>query len=104
MAAPTVTLDYPKPARLGNTAMGVLSGSVDITSYDTAHPEVTAITGHFLPDGLLRVTPNGVSSSGDFLVAWDATSKSFLAYSAVGTEGTSSASVGTVDFIAVGQL
>lgn len=86
MAIPTVTLDTPKPGRLGNSPMGVLSGSVNISSYDTAHPEVTTITKAFLPAGKLRVTVCAFSSNG-YIVFWDATSKSFKAYRPSGTSG-----------------
>lgn len=106
MAVPTVTLDFPNPARLGNTPMGVLSGQVEIESYDTAHPEVAVITNRFLDDGKLRVCVNSVSENGYF-VAWDKTTLSFKAYTTAGTvpiEVASSTDVGFVDFIAVGQL
>lgn len=84
MAVPTTTLDVAAPARLGNTPMGVISGTVNVSSYDTAHPEVTAITGKFIAGGALRVCPNGLSSGG-YMIQWDDTSKSFKAYRAAGT-------------------
>lgn len=84
MAVPAVTLDTPRPGRLGNTPMGVLSGSVNISSYDTAHPAVVAITGLFLPSGKLRVAVCGVSSNG-YGVTWDPVTKSFKAYKTAGT-------------------
>lgn len=79
MAVPTVTLDYPTPSRIGNRAVGVIAGSVTIGTYDTAHPEVTAITGKFISGGKLQVIPEGVSSLG-LVVEWDTTTKSFKAY------------------------
>ncbi len=106
MAVPAVTLDFPKPVRLGNSPMAVLAGSVNCTAYDTAHPAVTAITGHFRTSGKLRIVPEGLSSGG-WLVQWDTASSSFKAYSALAqpaTEATSTAAVGTFDFIAVGQI
>lgn len=84
MAVPTVALDFPRPSRLGNTPMGLNSGLVTISSYDTAHPEVIAVTGQFLPGGKLRVAPNGLSSNG-YMVFWDAVTKSFKAYKLAGT-------------------
>ena len=99
MAAPTVTLDFPVPGRLGNTVVGVLSGSVNISSYDTAHPEVTGITHHFLSGGFLKVAVSGLSSNG-YLVYWDSTTKSFKAYTSGSvTAGTITAS-GTVNMSA----
>jgi hypothetical protein len=94
MAAPTVALDYPKPARLGNTPMGVVSGLVTISSYDTAHPAVTAITGVFKPSGLLRVVPNGESSNG-YTVRWDHATDSFKAYLPAGTVANPTISAGS---------
>lgn len=79
MAVPTVALDFPVANRVGNTAMGVLSGKVTISSYDTAHPEVTAISKKFLAGGKLQVIPEGVSSLG-YVVEWDTATKSFKAY------------------------
>lgn len=79
MAAPTVTLDFLTPARLGNTGMGMICGTVNVSSYDTADPEVTDITGKFLSAISLRVCPNGLSSNG-YMIVWNPTSKSFQAY------------------------
>lgn len=84
MAAPTVTLDTPRALRLGNSQFGMVSGAVSVTSYDTAHPEVTAITGHFKSGGTIRVTANGMSTGG-YTMYWDHTSKSFKAYQATVT-------------------
>lgn len=77
--AATVTLDTPKPGRLGNSPMGVLSGGVDLTNYNTTLAEATVITKAFLPNGKLRVVPNGVSSLG-YAIKWDTASKSFKAF------------------------
>lgn len=87
--AQTTTLDYPKPGRLGNLPIGVISGTCNITNYNDTVAEITAITKAFLPGGKLRVVPNGISSGG-FIVKWDATSKAFRAYSTVGANVTPS--------------
>jgi hypothetical protein len=78
MAAPTVTLDTPTALRIGNGQFGVLSGSVTVAAYDTAHPEVTAITGKFKSSALLRVMAAGLSTNG-YAINWDHTTKSFKA-------------------------
>lgn len=107
--AATVTLDFPKPGRLGNLPMGVISGTCNVTNYNSTLVELTTITKAFLPGGKLRVTPNGVSSLG-FVIKWDSTGKAFRAFS-TGTaadaplnEEASDSNIGTFDFIAVGQL
>lgn len=84
MAVPAVTLDFPRVCRIGNTAMGILSGSVNVSAYDTADPEVTAITGKFKTGGKLRVCCNGLSSNG-FSILWNPTTKSFQAFRAAVT-------------------
>lgn len=86
MAVPAVTLDFPTPARVGNTAMGLLMGTVNISTYDAAHPAVTAITGKFKPSGKLRVVCNGLSSNG-YAVQWDPATSSFKAFRATVTVG-----------------
>lgn len=106
MAAPTVALDFPRVVRIGNTAMGILSGSVTVTSYDTAHPEVTAITKQFKPGGLLRVFPDAVSTAPRF-VTWDSVTKSFKIYTTAGTvpvEVANAVNSGVFGFMAIGQM
>jgi hypothetical protein len=106
MAVPTIILDFPKPSRLGNTAMGVLSGQMEAESYDTAHPAVASITGKFLAGGKLRVMCAPVTENGYF-VAWDHVTSSFKAYTTAGTvpvEVANTTDIGFFDFIAVGQL
>jgi hypothetical protein len=109
MAVPAITLDFPIAQRVGNRVCGLISGSVNITSYDTAHPAVTALTGLFKPSGKLRVSPVGVSSNG-YAIRWDNATNSFKAYSSNGAapaalvEAPNTTAVGTFDFIAMGQL
>jgi hypothetical protein len=109
MAVPAVTLDFPIAQRVGNRVCGLVSGSVNVTAYDTAHPALTALTGLFKPSGKLRVSPTGVSSNG-YAVRWDNATNSFKAYSSNGAAPTALAeapngtAVGTFDFIAMGQI
>jgi hypothetical protein len=53
MAVPAITLDFPIAQRVGNRVCGLISGSANVTAYDTAHPAVAAITGLFKPSGKL---------------------------------------------------
>jgi hypothetical protein len=87
--AQTTTLDYPKPGQLGNLPVGVISGTCNLTNYNSTLAEITTITKAFLPGGKLRVVPNGISSGG-FIMKWDATGKAFRAYSTVGAAVTPS--------------
>lgn len=107
MAAPTITLDQRFPLGVDAKPFGIISGTAAIASYDTAHPEVTAITGKFRT-GTARVFCGG--SSNGFLVQWDATTKSFKAYTQTTgsatafTEVANAVNVGNVQFLAIGQL
>jgi hypothetical protein len=109
MAVPAVTLDFPIAQRVGNRVCGLISGSINVTAYDTAHPALTVLTGLFKPAGKLRVSPVGVSSNG-FAIRWDNATNSFKAYSSNGAAPTALAeapngtAVGTFDFIAMGQI
>jgi hypothetical protein len=109
MAVPAVTLDFPIAQRVGNRPCGLISGSINITSYDTAHPALTALTGLFKPSGKLRVVATGVSSNG-YVLRWDNATNSFKAYSSNGAapaalvEAPNATAVGSSDFIAMGQL
>jgi hypothetical protein len=109
MAVPAITLDFPIVQRVGNRPAGLISGSINVTAYDTAHPALTALTGLFKPSGKLRVTTTGVSSAG-YSIRWDNATNSFKAYSSNGAapaamaEAPNGTAVGTFDFIAMGQL
>jgi hypothetical protein len=109
MAVPAVTLDFPIAQRVGNRVCGLISGSINVTAYDTAHPALTALTGLFKPSGKLRVVVTAVSSLG-FVVRWDNATNSFKAFSSNGAapaamaEAPNGTAVGTFDFIAMGQL
>lgn len=91
--AATVTLDAPKPGRLGNTPMGVLSGTCNLTNYNTTQAEITTITKAFLTGGKLRVVADGLSSLG-YVCKWDTTAKAFKAYRQGGGTGTITTSSG----------
>lgn len=90
--AATVTLDTPRPGRLGSSPMGVLSGTCNLTNYNTTQAEITTITKAFKPDGKLRVVADGLSSNG-YVVKWDVTAKAFKAYRAGAATVTPSGSI-----------
>ena len=92
--AATVTLDTPKPGRLGNSPMGVLSGTCNLSNYNTTQSEITTITKAFLPNGKLRVVADGLSSNG-YAVKWDTTAKAFKAYRVGTGTGTLTIASGT---------
>jgi hypothetical protein len=94
--AATVTLDTPRPGRLGNTSMGVISGSCHITNYNSTAVAIAAITKAFLPGGKLTVVPNGISSAG-FIMAWNAAASAFKAYGTAGADITVGAGSITAD-------
>lgn len=108
MAVPAVTLSTPKATRIGSLPLGVVFGSVNVTSYDTAHPALTALTGEFRSVTGLAVTA-GISSAG-FAIAWDPVTRSFKAYNSNGAapaallEAANAAAVGTFTFIAIGRI
>ena len=97
----TVTLDVPRPGRLGNTPMGVIGGSCNLSNYNQTLAEITAITGLFLTGGKLRVIADGLSSNG-YVCKWDTTSKAFKAYRQGGGTGTLTIASGTAATHAVG--
>ncbi len=108
MAAPTITLDTPRAARLGNTQFGIISGGMVMSSYDTAHPAVTAIAGQFKSGSQMRVMPDGVTTSG-YALSWDNATSSFKAYTTASGGGAlaevaSATVVGSAGFIAIGHL
>ena len=108
MAVPAVTLTSPKATRIASSPLGITFGSVNVTSYDTAHPALTALTGEFRTATGLSVVA-GVSSGG-FAIAWDSVTRSFKAYNSNGAapaallEAANGAAVGTFTFIAVGRI
>jgi len=75
----TVTLDSPRPGRLGNSPFGVVGGTCNLSNYNSTLAEITGITGLFLPGGKLRVVADGLSSNG-YACKWDTTGKAFKAY------------------------
>ena len=108
MAAPPVTLDTPHAARVGNTQFGVAAGDVTVSSYDTAHPAVSAITGLFKSGGSVTVCPNGATNSG-YIARWDDSTSSFILYTPAASgaaiiEAASGTNCGSFDWIAIGQI
>lgn len=57
-AATSVVLDTPRPSRLGNTVMGVLTGTfVDAATGGALYTDALAVvSGHFLPTPPPRIT------------------------------------------------
>lgn len=88
--AATVTLDFPRPGPVGNTKMGVLTGQINLTNYNTTLAEITGITGRF--KSAPRVIVGGVSSNG-YAVKWDPTAKAVKAYRAAASTVTPSGSI-----------
>jgi hypothetical protein len=82
--ADTITLafDTPRAQRIGGSGVfGVVSGLATLSSYSSSKVALTALTGYFVPStGLLRVSPNGVSSNG-YALRWSHTDSAFRAYS-----------------------
>lgn len=90
--AATITLDFPTPGAVGNTKMGLLSGTCNLTNYNSTLVELTSITGRFLPNGKLRVVAGGLSSNG-YVIKWDSSSKAFRAYRTAAQTVTPSGSI-----------
>jgi hypothetical protein len=75
----TVTTDQKKPQRVGAYgAVGLLSGTANLSSYSSSKTALTAISGLFLR--ALRVLVYDRSSNG-YIVEWDDSAKAFRAYS-----------------------
>lgn len=105
--AATVTLDFPHSQRIGNSAIGVMSGSCDLTNYNTTQSELTAITRKFRSGGILRVI--GEVSSNGYVIKWNGTSLAFEAYRVDQVddpleEAPDDTAVGTFGFVIIGQL
>lgn len=99
--AATVTLDTPRPGRLGNSPMGVLSGTCNLTNYNSTLVEITTITKAFLPGGKLRVVADGLTSNG-YVVKWDTSGKAFKAYRQGAGTGVLNVASGNPDTHALG--
>lgn len=72
----TVTLDFPRPAKLFRS-ISIVTGKADLSAYHATMVEVTDITDIF--EDTPRVIADGVSENG-YLVKWDVTSLAFKAY------------------------
>lgn len=88
--AATVTVDTPRANRIGNTPIGIISGSCNLTNYNSTLAALTAITGKF--SGGLRVCADGISSNG-YVIKWDTSGSAFKAYRAAGQTVTPSGSI-----------
>lgn len=106
--AATATLDRPTAEKLG-PRVGWLSGTVDITNYNTTLGQVTAITGAFLTTP--RVVCDGLSDNG-YIVQWNNTNGSFKCFYTtddINTAGSAlevqeDVDVGVVNFHAIGLV
>ena len=107
--AATVTVDVAKPDRIGRN-YGIVTGTVDITNYNSTVAEITDITKYFLDNSIsVTVAPCGVTDNGYWL-SWDKTNKAFKAYKGdysasvdgPAVECADDLDVGAVPFIAVG--
>lgn len=102
----TTTLDqrFSAEQALGASPFGVITGTIRVTSYNQTHATITTVTNQF--KAAPRVVCDGVSvlSGTNYLTRWDPTDKCIVAYSALGTEVANGTDIGTVNFIAIGQL
>jgi|SRR5215469_7267948 len=106
----TITFDLVKPIRVGAYGkVGMITGQANLTSYSQTKAALTSITGLFVR--AVRVTPQ--PSSLGYVTRWDDTSSCFRAYGntsvASGATGalvecSNTTSVGTFDFVAIGQI
>jgi|SRR6185312_7792774 len=112
MAAPTVTYDQPKAAAIGASHYGFISGSINVSSYDNTHPSA-GIENNFANLASVTVVIDTLSSNG-YKVRWNSADGSLRAYGTQVTtagatiyadvEVANAVNVGTMNFIAVGQM
>lgn len=105
----SVTLDLPKAERIGRR-LGMITGTVNITEYNTTLVEITDITKHF-EDTTIGITVNadGATDEG-YVLSWSATDKALKAWQgdySTSTDGpltevSNGTDVGAAKFIAVG--
>lgn len=67
----SATVDIPAAIPIGIKGVHILTGSIDITNYNSTNAEVTEITGSF--GTLLTVIPAAVTDNG-YAVSWTGTS------------------------------
>lgn len=104
--AATITVDTPRANRIGNTNIGIISGTCNITNYNQTLAAITAITGKF--SGGLRVVAEGASANG-YVVTWNVAGSAFKAWKEGDAAGAlvqvaNDVNVGTFNFIAMGRL
>lgn len=99
--AATITLDSTRAERISRN-LGILTGSCNITNYNTTLAALTDITGKFT--SVKQVLCDTVSTSG-YHVRWISASSSFKAYvQTTGVEVASDTAIGTFGFIAIGVV
>lgn len=76
--AATVTLDTPKRVRVGGN-IGTISGSINLTNYNSTLAEITDITKHFKNTKSVVVT----TSENGYIGLWNSTSNALEVYNPV---------------------
>lgn len=107
--AATVSIDQRRPAPLTLERDAIVTGTIDVTNYNTTLAELTTITGFFR--SLKRVVITGVSDNG-YAGRWDATAKAVKCYYADYDAGADGALIqgvndldcGVFEFIAYGVI
>ncbi len=100
------TCDTRRPIPMGNSPFGVASGTVTINPYSRTHLAIAQITGLFKSNGLLRVLVGPMDQAALYVVSWDNTNKSIVAYlvstPAEAAEGLTT--LGLINWHAIGQM
>lgn len=76
--AATVTLDTPKRIRIGGN-LGQISGSINLTNYNSTIAEITDITKHFKSTKNVQIT----SSENGYIGLWNTTTNALEVYNPV---------------------
>jgi len=106
--AATVTLDSPTVKKLG-VGVGLLTGTIDVTNYNTTLVEISEITGRFKDVLTVLVSP---VSDNLFLAAWSVAGNAVEFFAdedpagaaAAFTELADDTDAGAVKFIAIGYI
>ena len=106
--AATVTLDWPRAERVGNSALGLIAGVCTLSNYNATKAEITTITKHFRTGGKLRPIADGISTNG-YAIRWITASKAFGAYRVDQVddpleEAPDDTDIGSFGFVVVGQI
>lgn len=103
--ASAVTLRTRKPARVGNTSLGMLAGEIDVTNYNSTTTKETDITRFFREIPSLSMA--GATDEG-YVLAWDRSTGKIKAFKQASAgamvEVDDDTDVGSAAFIAVGNV